>query len=153
MLGWADALPTGRTGSWWQAPLGLVIPGRTATSYDQPVGPRLNFLTLATDDLDRAREFYVQGLGWSPLLDVPEEILFFQVAPGLVLGFFDAAKFDQDLQVEGRSDGVNGVTLSQNVRSEAEVEATITQLVAAGGTVVKAGSARFVRWDLPWSRR
>ena len=50
----------------------------------------LNFITLATRDLDAARAFYRDGLGWEPLLDVPEEIIFFQVAPGLVRGLFEA---------------------------------------------------------------
>jgi len=39
-----------------------------------------SFVTLATPDLDAARAFYVAGLGWEPLFDVPGEILFFQVA-------------------------------------------------------------------------
>ena len=59
--------------------------------------PRVHFLTLSTPDLDAAREFYVRGLGWEPLLDVPGEILFFRIAPGTVLGLFDAAKFAEDL--------------------------------------------------------
>ena len=101
---------------------------------------RLHFLTLATRDLDRARAFYVAGLGWAPLLDVDGEIIFFEVAPGLVLGFFDAAKFDEDLPTSQRTDGVSGVTLAHNVGSEVEVEATIARLVAAGGTVVQPAS-------------
>ena len=58
----------------------------------------LNFITLATRDLDAARAFYRDGLGWEPLIDVPGEIIFFQVGPGLVLGLFEAGKFDEDLQ-------------------------------------------------------
>ncbi|MGO4434947.1 VOC family protein [Paenarthrobacter sp. RAF9] len=58
---------------------------------------QLHFITFATRDLDAARKFYKVGLGWDPLMDVPGEILFFQVAPGLMLGLFDAEKFDQDL--------------------------------------------------------
>ena len=58
--------------------------------------PRVSFLTFATADLEAARAFYVSGLGWSPLMDVPGEIVFFQIAPGQVLGFFDAEKFAAD---------------------------------------------------------
>ena len=58
---------------------------------------QVHFTTLATADLDAARRFYVEGLGWRPLLDVPGEIVFFQIAPGTVLAFFEAAKFAQDL--------------------------------------------------------
>jgi catechol 2,3-dioxygenase-like lactoylglutathione lyase family enzyme len=99
--------------------------------------PRLHFLTFATRDLDAARAFYRDGLGWAPLMDVPGDILFFQVAPGLLLGLFDAAKFDEDREAETPTPGVSGVTLSHNVGSPEEVLATIDRLVAAGGTVTK----------------
>ncbi len=60
---------------------------------------RLSFVTVATRDLDAARTFYRDAFGWSPHLDVPGEIVFYQVAPGLLLGFFDTASFDRDLGV------------------------------------------------------
>lgn len=99
--------------------------------------PRLSFLTLATPDLDAARRFYRDGLGWEPLGDVPGEILFFQVAPGLVLGLFDAAKFDDDLLRERTTQGAEGLTLSQNVADRDAVVATLERMRAAGGTVLK----------------
>ena len=108
---------------------------------------RLHFITFATADLDRARSFYKDGLGWDPLMDVPGEIIFFQVGPGLVLGLFDAEKFDEDLNsdISTSSDvptsSVSGVTLSHNVGSAAEVSSTIDKLVAAGATVLKPAQA------------
>ncbi|MGJ3189600.1 VOC family protein [Paenarthrobacter nitroguajacolicus] len=102
---------------------------------------RLHFITFATADLGHARSFYKDGLGWDPLMDVPGEIIFFHVAPGLVLGLFDAEKFDQDLNSVTPTAGVSGVTLSHNVASAAEVSSTIDQLVAAGATVVKPAQA------------
>ncbi|MEE2524636.1 VOC family protein [Pseudarthrobacter sp. J75] len=98
---------------------------------------QLHFITFATADLDAARAFYTAGLGWKPLMDVPGEILFFQVAPGMVLGMFDADKFRQDLNDSGAATGVSGVTLSHNVGSAAEVSATIEKLSTAGGTILK----------------
>jgi hypothetical protein len=102
---------------------------------------RLHFITFATADLDRARSFYKDGLGWDPLMDVPGEIIFFQVGPGLVLGLFDAGKFDQDLAGSAQHDGVSGVTLSHNVDSENEVTSTIAKLAALGATVLKPAQA------------
>ncbi|MEP6559585.1 MAG: VOC family protein, partial [Nakamurella sp.] len=46
---------------------------------------RVDFITFATADLAAARSFYQHGLHWQPLLDVPDEIVFFQIGPGLVL--------------------------------------------------------------------
>jgi len=99
---------------------------------------RATFITFATSDLDAARSFYVDGLGWTPTLDVPEEILFFQVGHGLMLGLFYAPKFAEDLGGPARIvTPVNGVTLSHNVSSPAEVDRVIAQALAAGANLVK----------------
>lgn len=104
--------------------------------------PELHFITFATADLDASRAFYRDGLGWEPLADVPGEILFFQVGPGLVLGLFEATKFHEDLKSRPlRSASVSGVTLSHNVESPAAVNATIEKLTVAGATVVKRAQA------------
>jgi len=99
---------------------------------------RLNFITLATADLDAVRSFYRDGLGWTSLVDVENEILFFQVAPGLVLGFFDDEKFDQDLERAHTTTGASGITLAHNVGSREDVVSTVERLVAAGGAVLKS---------------
>ena len=86
-----------------------------------------------------ARAFYVAGLGWSPLLDVPGEIVFFQVAPGQVLGFFDAEKFAADAG-GGPPPVVSGVAPSPNLGSRADVDSTVALLESVGGAVVRAPS-------------
>lgn len=98
---------------------------------------RAHFVTLATPDLDAAGRFYRDGLGWTPLYDDPDEILFFQIAPGLVLGLFDAEKFDQDFLRERETTGAQGLTLSYNVPTRDEVAATLARWEAAGGRIVK----------------
>lgn len=103
--------------------------------------PTLHFVTLSTADLEASRAFYVNGLGWDPMLDVPGEIIFFQVASGLVLSLFDAVKFARDQGEANPLDGVRGVTLSHNVASPDAVEATYARLVEAGGTAVKPPQA------------
>ena len=97
----------------------------------------LNFITLATADLDAARRFYGDGLGWMSLVDVENEIIFYQVAPGLVLGFFDDEKFDQDLDRPHTTMAASGITLAHNVASRDDVVTTIDALVGGGGTVLK----------------
>ncbi|MEV5707827.1 VOC family protein [Actinoallomurus sp. NPDC052274] len=99
---------------------------------------RAHFITLSTPDLDAARAFYRDGLGWTPLLDVPGEIIFFQIAPGLVLGLFEATKFVADMQGTANDGRLGGLTLSQNVATPADVEATVKRAVEAGGTLVKS---------------
>lgn len=97
---------------------------------------QLHFITLATRNLDAARAFYRDGLGWEAKLDVPGEILFYQLAPGMLLGLFDADKFAQDLGTATPS-SVSGVTLSHNVDSPGAVRRTVDAMAAAGATVLK----------------
>jgi catechol 2,3-dioxygenase-like lactoylglutathione lyase family enzyme len=97
-----------------------------------------SFITLATADLDAARDFYVAGLGWTPTLDVPGEIIFFQVGHGLILGLFEADHFSADLgDPEAASVPIRGVTLSHNVDSPAAVDQVVAAADHAGATVVK----------------
>ena len=102
---------------------------------------QLHFITFATADLDAARRFYRDALGWTPLMDVEGEIIFFQVAPGLLLGLFDASKFNRDLATGTDMSRVSGASLSHNVGSAADVEELVRSLTAAGGTVLKRPQA------------
>ena len=99
---------------------------------------QVHVTTFATADLDAARRFYVDGLGWTPLLDVPGEIVFFQVAPGTVLAFFGSAQFAQDLGEGPVRPEVSGVTLAHNVADRDAVVALADRMAAAGGTVLAA---------------
>jgi catechol 2,3-dioxygenase-like lactoylglutathione lyase family enzyme len=97
---------------------------------------QIHFLTFATGDLDAARRFYADGLGWQPLMDVAGEIIFFQIAPGLVLGFFDAGKFAEDLGQEV-APAISGTTVAHNVDSQDGVRDLTDTMVALGATVLK----------------
>ncbi|MFC6019511.1 VOC family protein [Plantactinospora solaniradicis] len=101
---------------------------------------RVHFITAATLDLDAARRFYVDGLGWTPTLDVPDEIIFFQVAPGVVLGLFDADAFLADIDAgSALAAAPSGFTLSHNVDSAEDVDRVLSQALAAGARIVKPG--------------
>lgn len=97
----------------------------------------LHFITVSTADLDAARLFYVTGLNWRPLLDVPSEIIFFQVAPGLVLGLFDSEKFNADIATDSDYSSVSGLTLSHNVDSPGAVREVVDAMERAGGAILK----------------
>jgi catechol 2,3-dioxygenase-like lactoylglutathione lyase family enzyme len=103
---------------------------------------RVHFITVATGDLDAIRGFYLDGLGWSAVLDVPDEIIFFQVAPGVLLGFFHADKFRADAGA-GAATGTpvatapGGFNLSHNVESPAAVDGVMSAAADAGARIVK----------------
>jgi catechol 2,3-dioxygenase-like lactoylglutathione lyase family enzyme len=99
---------------------------------------RLSLITIGVPDLDAARRFYLDGLGWTPVLDVAGAVTFVQVAPGVLLSLYDAAELAADIG-DGREAAptVGNVTLAHNVGSEAEVDAVLAQAVAAGATILK----------------
>ncbi|MGY1812441.1 VOC family protein [Blastococcus sp. SYSU D00820] len=100
--------------------------------------PRLDLLTLAVPDLDAVRRFYVDGLGWTPALDVPGEVLFVQVNSGLLLALFGAADLAADMGLDP-ADVVPGAgfTLAHNVDSPDAVREAIAAAVAAGARLLK----------------
>lgn len=102
---------------------------------------RLDVLTLGVPDLGAARRFYVDGLGWEPVLEVPGEIVFLQVGHGRLLALWGADALEADI-VGDRAPAPAappgaGVSLGHNVGSEAEVAAILERAAAAGGTVLK----------------
>ncbi|MGY1745901.1 VOC family protein [Blastococcus sp. SYSU D00695] len=100
--------------------------------------PRLDLLTVAVPDLDVARRFYVDGLGWTPALDVPGEVLFVQVNAGLLLALFGAADLAADMGVPAGDVVVGGgFTLAHNVDGPDEVRRVVAAAEAAGARVVK----------------
>ena len=58
--------------------------------------PRVDIITLGVPDLDVARRFYLDGLGWPAVFDVPGEVVFIQIGHGLLLGLFGSAALDVD---------------------------------------------------------
>ncbi len=101
---------------------------------------RISLITLGVDDLDRARGFYEQGLGWEPT-SAPGGVVFYQL-PGIALGLFGRTELAADArhQVDGR---FSGITIAINQRSEADVDAVLEQAAAAGGTILKPAERVF----------
>jgi len=100
--------------------------------------PSVQLITLGVSDLDEARRFYVDGLGWPSVLDVPGEVVFIQLGPGQLLSLFSAAAMDADLGRPGATAaGFTPFTLAQVVATEDDVRAALDAASAAGATIVK----------------
>lgn len=100
---------------------------------------RVTLITLAVTDLDRARRFYVEGLGWAPVLDLPE-VCFVPVGHGLTLSLWPRPDFEADIG-DGATTGEAATapfTLAHNVESAEAVDEFVAAFVAAGGRVLKA---------------
>jgi uncharacterized protein len=105
---------------------------------------RLSFITLAVADLVATRRFYVDGLGWQPDLEVEGDVLMFRVAEKVVLSLWAEAGFEQEVGPVRRGSGLVPVTLSHNVRTDAEVDAILAGARAAGSPEV--GEAEQREW-------
>jgi catechol 2,3-dioxygenase-like lactoylglutathione lyase family enzyme len=99
--------------------------------------PVVHLITLGVDDLDEARAFYVDGLGWPATFEAPGAIVFIQVGHGLLLGLFGADDLAADIGVPHQR-GPSPFTLAQVVETEDEVRATLEAAQTAGGTILKA---------------
>ena len=96
--------------------------------------PRINFVTLVVADLDRARRFYLQGLGWPAALDAGGEVAMIVVGDKLVLSLWAESAARAELGEVTRG-GTMPFTLAHNVATPAEVDAVLETARAAGASV------------------
>jgi catechol 2,3-dioxygenase-like lactoylglutathione lyase family enzyme len=105
------------------------------------VEPRVSLITLGVSDLERAIRFYRDGLGL-PLRESPPGVAFFETR-GTWLSLYPRDELAKDAGVPADGAGFRGFSLAHNVRSEAEVDATLAQAVAAGAALIKPGQRVF----------
>ena len=96
---------------------------------------RLSLVTLGVADLERARRFYEDGLGWRRGND-HEEVVFYQLR-GMVLALWGREALAQDARQPDAGDGFGGIALAYNARSREEVDAVLAQAKSAGGRIPK----------------
>jgi catechol 2,3-dioxygenase-like lactoylglutathione lyase family enzyme len=99
------------------------------------VDQRLSLVTLGVADLERARRFYEDGLGWRHAGNA-KDVYFFQ-SPGMVVALWRRADLASDAGVPDDGRGFPGVALAHNVRQRPDVDAVIAEVRAAGGEVLK----------------
>ena len=96
--------------------------------------PRLSLITLGVTDLERATAFYHDGLGF-PTRGNFDDVTFF-VLEGVQLSLFQRDALAADAGVSSTGSGFAGITLAQNVESEAEVRDVLNQAERAGAKIV-----------------
>lgn len=101
---------------------------------------RLNFVTLVVADLAASRRFYLDGLGWKPALEAPDEVAMVQVGDKLVLSLWAESHAVDEIGPVSRG-GTLPFTLAYNTSSPAEVDDVLATAAAAGARV-EAGRSR-----------
>ena len=110
--------------------------------------PRIAVLTIGVDDLQRALEFYRDGLGLATPGIVGQEfehgaVVFFALQGGLQLALWERTSIAHDAGISPSGRGATEFTLGHNVRSREEVDRVMAQAARAGATVVKPAAPTF----------
>lgn len=95
---------------------------------------RLNFVSLVVSDLERARRFYLDGLGWKVATEAAGEVAMILVGEKLVLSLWAESAARAEIGEVTRG-GTLPFTLAHNVSSAAEVDAVLETARAAGARV------------------
>lgn len=96
---------------------------------------RVTLMTLGVADISRARRFYL-GWGWTPHPNAPEGLALFQM-PGAALALFALDELAEDQRRPVAELKTGAVTLAQNCRDVAEVQAVFQAALDAGATCLK----------------
>lgn len=124
---------------------------------------RISFVTLAVRDLDASRAFYVDGLGWTPELDIPGEVLMIPTGATLVLSLWDRRGFEEEVGPIAAGEGVAPVALAHNVATRGEVDEVLATVRAAGAMTTDAVEREWggysgyfadpdgFRWEVAWN--
>jgi len=104
------------------------------------VEQRVSLVTLGVRDLARAHRFY-EALGWTSGAAPADDVVFFQ-AGCMIVALWGRDQLAEDTVVED-SGGWGGITLAQNVRSPAEVDAVLAEAEAAGAAIPRRGAETF----------
>jgi catechol 2,3-dioxygenase-like lactoylglutathione lyase family enzyme len=110
--------------------------------------PRITFITLGVDDLDRAVAFYRDGLGLATTGIIGTEhehgaVAFFDLQAGLKLALWPRRSLAADCGLPVQPASATEFSLAQNVASETEVNALMAQAEQAGARIVKAAQPTF----------
>ena len=99
---------------------------------------RITFVTLAVADVAATRRFYVDGLGWTPEFEDPGGVLFFRVAPTVMLSLWARAEFEAEVGPAMTGPGIAPITLAHNMPDRAGVDSVLADAAAAGAQVQTA---------------
>lgn len=97
--------------------------------------PHISMITLGVRDLAVSIKFYEEGLGF-PRKESPPEVAFFTLN-GTWLGLYRRDALAADAAVSSEGSGFESFSLAHNVRSEAEVDELMHQVLDAGATLAK----------------
>ncbi len=100
-------------------------------------------ILLGVRDMDRAKRFYTEGLGWKVKQDYGISV-FFESDGASPIGFYGREGLAGLAGTSPEGSGFSGLVLTYVVRSEARVDEVMAEAEKAGATILKPAGA------LPW---
>ena len=98
---------------------------------------RLSMITLGVRDLPKSRAFY-EALGWQEVTkENGDNVTFFNMSNGMVLGLFPWDNLAKDAVVSAAGEGFRGVAIAYNVNEKHEVVEVLAEAEQVGATIVK----------------
>ncbi|MER5419015.1 VOC family protein [Streptosporangium roseum] len=98
---------------------------------------------LGVRDMDRAKQFYTEGLGWKIKNDYGISV-FFESDGASPVGFYGREGLADHVGTGPEGSGFSGLVLTYVVRSEARVDEIMVEAQKAGAKILKPAGA------LPW---
>lgn len=99
---------------------------------------QISVLTLGVADLGRARRFYVDGFGWTPVFE-NDDVIFYQMN-GFVFGTWLKASLEQDF-AQGKLPPAGACSIAHNVPSADQVQPVLDRLAQHGGRILRKADA------------
>lgn len=99
---------------------------------------QISVVTLGVADLARSRRFYVEGFGWTPVMETPE-IVFYQMN-GLMFGTWLCSALQDDARLQ-LAVGAGRFSLAHNVATRDDVQPVIDRLLQFGGRLLRNADA------------
>jgi uncharacterized protein len=93
-------------------------------------------ILLGVKDMERAKRFYTEGLGWKVQNDYKISI-FFVPHGGSLVGFYGRDGLADMVGTSRDGSGFSGVVFNYVVRSEARVDEVLEEAKKAGGKILK----------------
>ena len=110
--------------------------------------PRISVITLGVDDLNRALQFYRDGLGLATQGIIGEQydhgvVVFIDLQPSLKLALWSRASIIRELEIEADSPSPSHAMISHNVSRRDEVDSIMDEAAVAGAQVLKPAHKTF----------
>jgi predicted enzyme related to lactoylglutathione lyase len=102
--------------------------------------PHISVTTLGVRDLNRAKQFYGEGLGW-PVLQAQGPWVCFGLGKTSALGLLPLEALAADAGVPAEGSGFHGITFSYIVRSNERVDALLARAERAGARITQPAQA------------